>query len=146
MTYDTSQTNPCPPAGDVQPIPVHVTGIEPAAAAALPAPRRRRKVIVTRFGTETVDDTNPVRPILPEDPGRVCAWLQASGGDVYLADTQAKASAAADTASSGEATLLPKANTAPWPVHGQQPVWAAQAAAAAACVISFTADYESEAV
>lgn len=105
------------------------------------APARPRKALRTRFGTETVDDSNPVRPLLPDAPERECAYVQATGGDVYLCDSESKALQAADHANSELGTLLPHGNTAPWPLRGGQAVWIAQVTAASSCIVSYTADY-----
>lgn len=125
---------------EIPPVRVHVASVDEGVA--ISGPQRARGRIVTAFGTETVDDSNPVRPLLPESPERVCAYVQATGGDVYLCDSEAKANQAHDTASSDLGTLLPHGNTAPWPVGGQQAVWIAQVTAASSCIVSFTADYE----
>lgn len=121
---------------EYHPVKVHVV------ADTSGAPPRPRKTLVTRFGTETVDDDNPVRPLLPESADRECAYVQATGHSVYLCDSESKALQAADTANSHLGTLLPQANTAPWPVRGTQPVWVAQVTAGFTCIVSFTADYE----
>lgn len=128
------------PMTEVPPVNVHVASI--AEGVALRTAHTGRKARVTQFGTETVDDNNPVRPLLPDSPERVCAYVQATGGDVYLCDSEAKANQAHDTANSDLGTLLPHGNTAPWPITGQGPVWVAQVTAAASCVVSFTADYQ----
>jgi hypothetical protein len=91
-----------------------------------------------------VDNSNTVRPLLPEDGERVCAYVQATTGDVYLCDSEAKANQAAGAANSELGTFLPHANTAPWPIRGSQAVWIAQATSGGgSCVVSFTADYEA---
>lgn len=123
------------PAGPV-PVPVHIAGIsaEVTLGQAAPAPGRDR--IRTRFLTETVDDANPVRPLLPDDSHRAGAQIQATGGDVVLCASQSDAQQAPP-----QGSTLPSANTAPWPVRGQGAVWAAQATSGDSCVISVTADY-----
>lgn len=123
------------PEAGYAPVQVHVVADSTRPSA------RPRKALRTRFGTETVDDSNPVRPLLPDASDRECAYVQAIGGDVYLCDSEAKAKQAADQAASELGTLLPHANTAPWPLHGSQAVWIAQVAAASSCIVSYTADY-----
>lgn len=124
---------------EIPPVQVHVASV--AAGVALGGAHAARRARRTAFGTETVNDTNTVRPLLPDNPDRVCAYVQVTGGDVYLCDSESKAIQAADTASSDLGTLLPHTNTAPWPISGQQAVWVAQVTAASSCVVSFTADY-----
>jgi hypothetical protein len=129
-------TQPYDPAGEITPIPVHVTGVSAEVSLGHAAPRPGPDRVRTRFLTETVNDTNPVRPLLPDDSDRVSAWVQATGGDVVLCASQSDAQHAPP-----QGSTLPMGNTAPWPVRGQGAVWAAQAAAASSCVISVTADY-----
>ena len=124
---------------EIKPVPIHLASV--ADGVALAGPRRAASAIVTRFGTETVDDSNSVRPLLPASDERVCAYVQATGGDVYLCDSEAKATQARDTTNSELGTFLSHTNTAPWPIGGQQAVWIAQVTAASSCVVSFTADY-----
>jgi hypothetical protein len=126
------------PAHDMLPVKIHLESVSPEAGAALggQAPRRRRRRM-TRFGYETVDPTNEVRPILPDDPDRVIAWLSASGGDAILCGSEQDAKRATPAGS-----ILPSANTAPWPVTGQGAVWAVQRVSTATVTVSWTADYE----
>jgi len=123
-----------------QPVAVHVASIE-AGVQLGPAPASGRRHVRTGFMTETVDDTNPVRPLLPASPDRVSAQVQVTGGDIYLCDSEAKALQAADVAGSHQGSILPSANTGPWPLHGENAVWIAQVTATKTCVVSVTADY-----
>ncbi|MGH3121722.1 MAG: hypothetical protein ACRDND_11960 [Streptosporangiaceae bacterium] len=116
------------------PVPVHLTSIGVGVQLGQPPPAAG--AVRTRFLTETVDDANPVRPLLPADDARECAWLQATGGDVYLCASESDATQATPAGS-----VLPSANTGPWPARGQGAVWAAQATSGDSCVISVTADY-----
>lgn len=126
---------------DYESVRVHLTGTDVELGGGH-QPGGRKK-IVTRFGTETVDNTNLVRPLLPDAPARVCAWVQATGADVYLCDTESKAIQAAGAVNSGLGTLLPHGNAAPWPLRGQQAVWIAQVSTStSSSVVSFTADIE----
>lgn len=134
---------PLPAAGEHMPEPVHVhiasADVPLVTPAAAPAPRRR---IRTRFLTETVDATNPVRPLLPESDDRVIAQLQVTGGDIYLCDSEHAAIQAVGTAASEQGAILPSANAGPWPISGGAAIWAAQVSTAtSASVISVTADY-----
>ena len=123
-----------PPAGDqLTPIPVHVASIAVQASIGGEAPRRGLR---TRFITETVDDTNPVRPLLPADPALRCAHVQVSGGDVFLCGSRGDAERPTP-----DGAVLPSGNTAPWPLRGQGGLWAAQKTAGTTCVVSVTADY-----
>lgn len=129
-------STPNQPAGDVlTPIPVHLAGISAEVSISQAVKHDR---VRTRFLGETVDDTNPVRPLLPDDPDRLCAWIQASGGDVVLCASQADAQQ-----SPPAGAVLSAANTGPWPVRGEGALWAAQKTAASTCVISVTADYKT---
>lgn len=120
---------------DYESVRVHLTGTDvPMGAGHQPG---RHKKIITKFGSETVDNTNPVRPLLPDHAGRMIAWLDTSGGDVVLCDSEAKANQATPAGST-----LPGAYTAPWPVRGQQAIWAVQKTANTTCVVNYTADYE----
>lgn len=125
------------PAPDLSPVPVHITGAEPGTIGGAPA--RPHKLTRTDFGSETVDDTNKVRPLLPESSRRRSAHVQATGGDVWLCDGEAKAKGGTP-----EGSVLPAANTAPWPIRGHNAVWIVQKTGATTCVVSFTADYQED--
>ncbi len=89
------------------------------------------------FGQETVDNTNPVRPLLFPDPNRVCVSVQARGGDVWLGDSERAVKQARSHPASPGAMLLP-AGAAPWPpMRGQQAVWIGQATPDKTCVVDF---------
>lgn len=118
---------------DYEPVRIHVVSSDVPMGGAASGQRKR---IVTSFGSETVDATNTVRALLPDAPDRVCAYVQVTGGDVYLCDSESKAKQAIPLGA-----VLPKANTAPWPLRGQQGVWIANAGTVT-CTVSFTADYE----
>jgi hypothetical protein len=122
-------TTPSPP----RPVSVHVASAAPGVSLGRARAGDRYR---TRYLTETVDNSNPVRPLLGDDPERARAWVQATGGDVVLCASE---SDAGQTPPNG--SVLPSANTAPWPLRGQGAVWAAQKTAASTCVISVTADY-----
>lgn len=122
---------------EVEPVRMHLASAEPGVldvAAAKP-----HKPLRTAFGSETVDDTNSVRALLPASPERRIAHVQVTGGDVWLCDSERNAKASTPIGS-----VLPSANTAPWPVRGTNAVWIAQKTATNTCVVSFTADYEGE--
>lgn len=80
-----------------------------------PAPRRKARRSVFQTITLTSDDST--QPILPASPGRVSALVQALDADVTIA---AKLSDAA----AGSGTVIPHANTVPYPVEHDGPVYA----------------------
>lgn len=123
------------PDPEYPPVAMHLASAAPGVTV---CGQRARKALRTDFGSETVDDTNRVRPLLPAAPGRRIAHVQATGGDVWLCDSEAKAKAATP-----EGSVLPSANTGPWPVHGTNAVWIVQKTATNTCVVSFTAEYET---
>lgn len=130
MVADTTQ--------EPKPVSVHVTSIAAGVQLGNVAPHDK---IRTEFKTETVDDANTVRPLLPDSPDRVCAYVQVTGGDVYLCDSESKAKQAVNQSNSEVGSILPSANTAPWPVRGQGAIWIAQVTSSKTCVVSVTADY-----
>lgn len=120
---------------ELVPLPVHIAGVS-AGVALGHAPALEHRRVRTRFANETVNDTNPVRPLLPEDPDRIIAYVETTGGDVYLCGSEQDAKRATPTGS-----VLPTAFTAAWPIHGQGAVWIVQKTGATTCVVSVTADY-----
>lgn len=122
---------------EYQAVRVEVVSMPPAAPHSCSGPAREK--VVTRFGQETVDNSNKVRPLLPDDPDRLIAHVQVTGGDVYLCASEQDAKR---TVPSG--SVLPSANTAPWPLRGQQAVWIAQKTADSTCAVDFTADYQHQ--
>lgn len=122
-----------------QPLRVHLESAEPGV---LPGAAPHKK-IMTRFVTETVDNQNTVRPLLPDTPGRVLAIVQVSGGDVHLCDTQGHAQAAAGGQGTSELGTRIPAGTAPWPLLGEGAVWIAQVTAGTTCTVACTADYKT---
>ena len=114
-----------------EPIPVHLTSSD----VPLISPPKH-DVVRTEFNRATCDDTNKIQPILPDSPQRHCAYIQVTGGDVYLCDSEAKAKS-----TTPQGMILPSANTAPWPLYGQNAVWAVQVTGGKTCVVSVTADY-----
>ena len=72
---DTRETNEHPPRGDVQPVPVHITGIEAAAAIRFAPEKKAGKKRTSRLATYVLTTANPVQPILPEAPNRVHAYI-----------------------------------------------------------------------
>jgi hypothetical protein len=78
-----------------EPVRVHLASSDVQISQQAPPPGRDR--VVTRFLTETVDNTNPVRPLLPDDPHRVGAWLQATAAAASVNANGTQTSAAAGT-------------------------------------------------
>jgi hypothetical protein len=122
------------PSEDYPAVRVHLAGVEPGVALGAGTPPAARRKIVTRFGTETANDVNPIRPLLPRAEERLLAIVQATGGDVYLCDSESKAK-------QGLGSLLSSSSSAPWPLLGTQPVWIAQVTGGKTCTVAFTAEY-----
>lgn len=112
---------------------VHLASSDiPLGAAPQPRKHARRTVFLTV--TLTADD--PAQPVLPASDRRVGALVQALDADVTLARTQANAA-------SGTGTVVPKANTGPYPVEHDGPVYAgASLTGTATARVSITAVYE----
>jgi hypothetical protein len=153
MTGTAHNTTPCPPAGDVQPVPVHVTGIDPG----LRRPGEARKKIVTRFKTYVLTTVNPVQNILEEDFSRVCAVIIAravigaginSGAYGWLAATQAQARTAAQNGGSEAATggyISAGGQIVPVEIRGGNAFWAAlDNAATANMTLTVVCDYDED--
>lgn len=149
--YDTKETNPHPPRGDVQPVPVHITGIE--AAVSLTHTPARKKRIVSRYSTVVLTATNPVAPILPDDPSRVQACLIVHG-DIFgsgglnaaygwLADSESAATNAARNQDGGAGAYISATNNSPFsPILGSNAMWGAlDNNATKQLVITVIADY-----
>lgn len=116
---------------EVDPIKVHLE----SSSVSLTKPRDK---VRTEYSTETCQDGNTVQPVLSDNPDRVCAYIQVTGGDVYICNSEAHAKA-----STPQGMILPSANTAPWPIYGQNAVWAVQVTGGKTCVISVAADYST---
>ena len=118
---DTQQT--------VQPVPVHVTGIDEGLALAGAAPPRRP--VGTRAYTVVLTATNPVQEILALDGKRAYALVQAGGNDAVINNSYAEISNAANqvaTLPNPVGMVLPYGNTVPTKIPGGQRWWAAAAA------------------
>ena len=98
---------------DMDTVRVHLTGSDVPLGG--PPPRRPARRSVFQTVTLTADDS--AQSILPASPGRVSALVQALDADITLAATLAAAAA-------GSGTVVPHANTVPYPVEHDGPVYA----------------------
>lgn len=118
------------PAGDLVPVPVHVTGVaDGVTLGQAPAPRRGRTGC--RTYTVVLTAAQPVAEILALDPARVYALVQAGGNDTVISNSFAEISAAANQAAGLPAPVgmvLPFGNTTPVKIPGPDRWWAAAAA------------------
>ena len=116
----------------LEPVRVHVAGSDVDLGGPAQPKRTRRSVFQTI--TLTADDS--AQPILPASPARVGALVQALDADVTLA---AKLSDAA----AGAGTVVPHANTVPYPVEHDGPVYVGAALTGGATArVAVTAVYE----
>lgn len=97
----------------IEAVRVHVAGSDVPLGAPAPPKRTRRTVFLTV--TLTADD--PAQPVLPASDGRIRALVQALDADITLAATQGNAA-------SLTGTVVPAANTAPYPVEHDGAVYA----------------------
>jgi hypothetical protein len=81
---------------DPNPVPVHVASVAPDARSAMTAPARECYRGV--YTTVQLTANDPVQCILPEDPGRVEAYVVSLDNDIVIG-TQNQVSAAQNTAS-----------------------------------------------
>lgn len=103
---------------DPQPVPVHVVSAAVPLGAKTPAPPEFRVV----YSTAVLSSDDPAQNILPASPDRVSALVQALDDDIVIAGNLAEARNA-------NGTVVPKANTAPYPVTDTGPVYAGVVAA-----------------
>jgi hypothetical protein len=123
MTDNTTKTT------GVEPVPVHVTGIDEglALAGAAPPPRRAGCRPYTVVLTAAV----PVDTILDLDAKRAYALVQAGGNDVVISNNRTEAYNAANQVAglpNPIGMVLPSGNTAPTKIPGGDRWWAAAAA------------------
>ena len=121
------------PAGDYNPVRVHLAGSDVPLAGQAAAPRKIR--VATFFTRNLGPGTNEgaVIDLLPYDPSRVIAYAQAGGSNVIIASDIGAAQDAANQAAGQPAPdgmVLTAGNTQMTPVEGCQRMWAAAAAAA----------------
>ncbi|HEY1699195.1 MAG TPA: hypothetical protein VGG75_05690 [Trebonia sp.] len=100
--------------GPVSAVRVHLTGSDIPVGTAPAAPKGTRSV----FQTITLTADDPAQPILPASDSRKGALVQALDADITVALSLANAAA-------GVGTVVPTANTAPYPVSHDAAVYAA---------------------
>ena len=128
---------------DMEPIPVHVTGMAAEISLAPAAPPRRRRR--TEYLTVVLTADEPQQVILPASGARVGALVQALDNDIVLGGDLSKVQAKNNLVASTpypSGTLVPKANTRPWPVDDNGAVYAGATTTASSSRISITAVYE----
>lgn len=157
-TSDTQQTNPNPPAGDVQPVPVSIRHIDPTVQLGhAPAPAPEHRKIKTTFATVIFNNTgaNPVQPLLPASDKRISAQIivhagvgaGTNGGSYgWLCDSESQANQAAAATNAGNgavgAYISAGGTILSYPIKGQNAVWGAvDSAATGGLTISVVADY-----
>jgi hypothetical protein len=138
---------------EVTPVPVALHSMTPEVAAGLatggPRPRGRR--LRTHFDTVVVDTvSNPVRPLLPDDPDRARAVLivhgalgggNTSGSFGWIASSEALAGTAARGQASGAYITATSGQTV-WVIEGTGAAWLAiDPTATAALSVTVFADY-----
>jgi hypothetical protein len=117
------------PSKDVQPVPVHVTGVDEGLALAGAAPPRRP--VGCRAYTVVLTATSPVQEILALDDKRAYALVQAGGNQAVINNNFAEISNAANQVAglpNPVGMMLPFGNTVPTKIPGGQRWWAAAAA------------------
>lgn len=158
-SYDTKATNPNPPAGDVQPVNVRITHVDPGVqlGGQAPASPKRHRKIKTTYTTVIFNNTgaNPVQPLLPASDKRISAQIivhagvgaGTNGGSYgWLTDSESSAIQAAAASNAGlgavGAYISAGGTIVAYPIKGQNAVWCAvDSAATGSLVISVIADY-----
>lgn len=125
-----------------EPVKVHVASADPGVqlGAAKASPGTCRAV----YQTVVLTANDPVQDILPADPDREVAYVQALDNDIVIASTKGVAGSAVNTVASApnpDGTLVPKINTAPWPVHDSGAVFAGATTTASSSRVSVAAYY-----
>lgn len=153
----TQEDTPTPRYGDIQPVPVHVTGVDLGVSMAPVVPSPCKKTI-TRFSTYVLTLANPVQPILSPDEARIRAVVivhSSVGGSAaatsygWLASTQAAAQAGASDQGdqTNEAAAYVSAGgtiNVPFEFRGGNAVWAClDSAATTNLTLTVISDYEA---
>jgi hypothetical protein len=123
------------------PVRVHVVSTEVAAAP------KRRKQKRTVCNTAVLTSTEPVQEILPKSDKRVVAFVQALDNDVVIVTSISQGQAKSNTATNvpyPSGTYLPKANTAPLRIDGNDLVYAGITTTASNSRVSIIATYYEE--
>lgn len=112
----------------MDPVPVHLAGVDPEAIAAAiggaaprsSSPPRRRRAL--RTNTYTLTAANPTQLLLPQSDNRLEAWVtsatEASPPVIYIAPNQAGAQAAG-----GGSAQIVGSDTTPVPLNTTDQVW-----------------------
>lgn len=103
---------------------VHLAGSD------VPFGRRRAERRLTTF-TKVITAAAPVADLLPYDPGRIIARVQALDNDVIVTTSFGEAQDVANTTVGqpfANGLVVAKANPFPWPLDGAQRMWATAAA------------------
>ena len=118
------------------PIPVHVV------SSSVPVKKKRQKRTV--FNTVILTSADSVQQLLPQSDLRVCAYVQAIDNDVVLASSVSQGQAKSNTASGvpfPSGTYLPKANTAPYRIEGNEAIWVAATTTGSNTRVAVSATY-----
>lgn len=95
------------------PVPVHLVGADVQLAAKTAAAPQLRAV----YHTVILTADEGAQHVLPASNDRVAAWIQAIDDDIVINGKLAEAA-------NGRGAVVPKANTAPYPVTDSGPVYA----------------------
>lgn len=110
---------------DYEPVKVHIASAEAGVQLGGTA-EATQKGCRAVYQTVTLTANDPVQPILPADPSREIAYVQALDNDIVIAGTRGIAGSAVNTTAGAppDGTVVPKANTVPYPVHDNGAVFA----------------------
>jgi hypothetical protein len=110
---------------DIEAVQVHIKSSEVPFVAAHP----QRRPQAPNFFTIVLTSIEPVKQILPPDPKRIIAYVQAGGFNVVLTTTKGDAqhNTSDPTYATPTGMVLPYGNTAPYPLPTTGEVWAASA-------------------
>lgn len=99
----------------------------------------------TVFLTAVLTASEPVQEILPKSEKRICAYVQAIDNDIVLATSLAQGQSRTNTAASVPSPsgyYLPKANTVPIELYGNDLIYAAATVTNSNSRVSVMAVYE----
>ena len=108
-------------------------------------PTRKQKRTV--FNTVVLTAGEPVQEILPKSEKRICAYVQAIDNDIVLASSLAQGQSRTNTAASvpsPSGSYLPKANTAPLRLDGNDLIYAAATTTGTNSRVAVTAIYYAD--
>ena len=110
------------------PVKVHITADDTKVATAPSAGKIRVQTVTTKNLTAA-----GWADLLPYDPSRKIAWIQAGGSNIVICTDISQAQDAQNQVSGlpyPNGLVIPSTNTAPWPVEGVQRMWYAAPIAA----------------